>query len=149
MLLRGAVAGPEVALVVRVHAVGDRVEAQLVAKLCHHFEQLGLAEVTAVRPVRAIASALHLVRVDEAVRERELRDDFVCELAVALGVRGRHRRDRERAGAERAVRRPGEVARIHAAAERDHHAARGAQARKQRVLLRERVGGHVCHGRAR
>ncbi len=133
----------EVAGVVGVDPVGDGVEAELVAQLAEHLEELGLAVVTAVRFVGAVGVALHLVRIDEAVRDREARDDLLRHAPVMLGIRRRHGRHGKRIGAECLARGVGEVARVDAARERHQHAAGAAQPLAQRRVPGGEIGGKI------
>ena len=84
----GAMSGAEVACVVGIHPVGDGVEAELVDQRLEHAEQLGLAEIAAVRPVRAVVRPVHLVGVHEAMSDAELADDLFRQRPVARGVGG-------------------------------------------------------------
>ncbi|MBS1106448.1 MAG: hypothetical protein H6Q91_1950 [Deltaproteobacteria bacterium] len=141
----------EVARVVGVDPVGDGAEAELVAQLAEHLEEFRLAVVTAVRVVRAVGVALHFVRLDEAVRDREARDDLLCHAPVVLGIGSRHGGHRERVGAERLARGVGEVAGVDAARERHQHTTGAAQSLAQRGVLGSEISrnaGHESEGKS-
>ena len=125
VLLRRAVPRAEVAGVVGVHAVGDRVETELLAQRAEHLEELRLAVEAAVRSIDAVGLALHLVRGEEAVRDAELAAHALRHRAVAGGIGGRVGRHREHSVAEDAVGGEGQVARVDPAGEGDDQAAGG------------------------
>ena len=124
----GAVPGPEVAAVVRVHAVGDGVEAELAragararrrARSCSGSSGPAGSRGSRRSPSRGCRRS--------GARARSSATTSSATRAVARRVGGRHRRHRERTGAERAVRRERQVARVDAAGE-GHEDAPGAPA---------------------
>jgi hypothetical protein len=115
-LARGPAAGPVVAAVVEVAAVGDGVEATGTRQRGELGVELVLAVVAAVAVVLAVLGALELGGADDFVMQLELRGDVARHLTVTLGIAGAVGGDAQRAIAERLSRGPGEERRIDAAA---------------------------------
>ena len=122
-----SMAGSKIARVIDVHPVRDRVETQLVAQVPEHIEEFGLAVITPVGCVHPVIRIREFLRGHEAVGDVELAGDPLGHRAVARGIRGRLRGDREGVVTQHPVRRIGEITRIDAARKRDQHATRGPE----------------------
>src|SRR4029079_16424064 len=126
-LARGLPARTVVAAIVRVAAVGDDRDTALARNRREVRVQLVFAVVTPVRGVGAALRTRHFGGLDDEVIEAELPGKTKREGAVAFGIARAVGRDRERAGAERAVGRVRQVRAVDAAAVRDDERGQPAQ----------------------
>jgi len=112
VLPRRLLSRTKIALIIRVHAVGDDVEAVLRAKLFHHRKQLVFAMEAPRSVILAVVRALQLRSLDD--RERNVLLLRKRNRILHLGSRQAWRisQHREHLLAERLMRRPCEERRI-------------------------------------
>ena len=127
VLLCGLLAGAEVALIVKVHAVSDGVEAACGAEFFHHRKKLVFALKAALAIVARIFGAVEFGGGDDFDRNALLvgKGNGIVQLSASQAGRvGDHR---QHVCAKSAVGGPGEIRGIHAAGIGDEQSAERSQ----------------------
>ena len=132
----GVLAGPVIAQVVHIHAVGDMLDAALARHDFQAREEFVLAMETAVRIVLYVVRIIELARLDVFVAETAFARESLGVALVRFGDGSGIRGNGQRILAQHAMRGPCQIRRIGAAGVRDDDAPHRLQNREQSVLLR-------------
>ena len=123
MLFGGLLAGAEVALIVQVHTVGDRVEPARGAKVFHDCEEFVFAVKAALAVIAGIFGTIEFRSGDDFERNSLLVGEGDGVGQVRAGQAGGIGDHRQHVVAESAMSGPGEIGGIDTAGIGDQHAA--------------------------
>src|SRR5882724_9555105 len=139
MLLGRPLAGAEVAPVVEVHTVGDRIEAAPAAKFLHRREQFVLAMKAAGSVIAGIFRPVELAGDDDFEGDLLFSGKGGCIRQLGAGQAGRISDDGQHIAAQHLVCRPGEKCRVHATRVSDQGPSQAAEA----VVEQGSFGGKI------
>lgn len=116
-----AMAGAEIQGVVSVDAIRYSGEPTRLRHAIEYGEQLILAEIAAIRRVRAVAGIFHFVGCDKFMAQAEITDKIFDHGAVMRGIAWGKRRHGQRPRAQGGMRGPSEIGGIRASRKSNDH----------------------------